>query len=437
MDSSFKLNDKYTNLLSNKNPILASRITNYKQELLSTWNGASARLPSNIRIYSTIDQQQIESILSELIEVFIEKYKNKPESGFENIEYVDLNSKDIEKKLNKLVKLSGMDFSNISKDDFINTTEQFFNDSRKFDSDLNISDIYQALRNVWIMNTVQMYLQDKICLTPSIFAYSLLYPYTDNLNDDNNLSAEKKIEFNNHLKKWLEGIELGPVSGHEEKVKSLVNLIEKQYSRTDNNLVYESLLSIYNAQVKSMELQKNGKEIDIRTIMDVNIEKGGTSVLADGYLIAGHPDLKQEFFCMGFGTFLQLADNLQDLKSDIKDGHNTEFTWAAVNGKIEDYTVKLFNFMDDILERTLGTTEPQLKTVRRFICDNCKLLIIRSVGSSQEYFKAEFVSEMEKRFPVRFKYFDNWKLRLRKEFPDSNLNNFSFEKITNLFSKFK
>jgi hypothetical protein len=62
-------------------------------------------------------------------------------------------------------------------------TDEFINEAYEFDPSLTEEAVYQASRNVMIMNTFQMHLGIKVALTPSIFSYSLLYPYTDNYLD--------------------------------------------------------------------------------------------------------------------------------------------------------------------------------------------------------------------------------------------------------------
>ena len=59
-------------------------------------------------------------------------------------------------------------------------TRQFMVDAKLFDPSLSQSDVHQALRNLWVFNSIQMIVGKKMELTPSSFAYSLLYPYTDN-----------------------------------------------------------------------------------------------------------------------------------------------------------------------------------------------------------------------------------------------------------------
>ena len=65
--------------------------------------------------------------------------------------------------------------------------------------------IYQALRNIWTTNTIQHYLNLEIDCSNAMFAYSMIYPYTDNVMDDVSLSKAEKIQFSQNLKYRLEG----------------------------------------------------------------------------------------------------------------------------------------------------------------------------------------------------------------------------------------
>lgn len=71
----------------------------------------------------------------------------------------------------------------------------------KFDDDLPIGDIMQAMRNVWISNALQLLFGKEIYYSKANFAYSMLYPYTDNYLDNTNIDKNDKILFNNWLEK--------------------------------------------------------------------------------------------------------------------------------------------------------------------------------------------------------------------------------------------
>ena len=78
------------------------------------------------------------------------------------------------------LKIKNKDFENLMINGFLDSTDDFISKARNFDENLNFEDIYQAMRNVWIMNIIQVTANKKIACTPSVFAYSMLYPYTDN-----------------------------------------------------------------------------------------------------------------------------------------------------------------------------------------------------------------------------------------------------------------
>src|SRR5512138_1794931 len=55
------------------------------------------------------------------------------------------------------------------------TGEKFVSRARRFDPAISDAELQQALRNLWVFNSLQFYLGKPVRLTPSSFAYSLLY----------------------------------------------------------------------------------------------------------------------------------------------------------------------------------------------------------------------------------------------------------------------
>ena len=76
---------------------------------------------------------------------------------------------------------------------------QFAQAARRFDSKISGPEIFQALRNVWTMNCLQLLLGVPIQLTRAVFAYSMLYPYTDNYLDDPEVAEATKVAFNDRF----------------------------------------------------------------------------------------------------------------------------------------------------------------------------------------------------------------------------------------------
>ena len=91
--------------------------------------------------------------------------------------------------------------------------------------------------------------------------------------------------------------------------------------------VYASLLAIHHAQEQSIRLLRRGLARPAGVdVVRLSFDKGGTSVLADGYLAAGSLSGEQARFVFNWGVLLQLADDLQDVRQDCQDGMLTVFT---------------------------------------------------------------------------------------------------------------
>lgn len=222
---------------------------------------------------------------------------------------------------------------------YVEVTEHFINRVKERWPEMVHASIFQALRNVWIMIAIQMMAEKPIVLTDSMFAYSMLYPLTDNIIDDPTLSKADKYAFVVRLGQRLNGIKLTADSTHEADVFDMVTLIETQYDRSQYPDVYESLLLIHDAQVQSLSQQYGG--LSEQEILALSFVKGASSVIADGYLVLG--SLEDSFFkfLTGYGIVLQLADDLQDMKSDAEVGHKTIFSTAIVESIREQLTEKL------------------------------------------------------------------------------------------------
>ncbi len=176
---------------------------------------------------------------------------------------------------------------------------------------------------------LQLLLGRRLELTPAILAYSLLYPYSDNVLDDPKLSTAAKIAFNQRFRCRLAGQPLAAAGEREAVIDRLVSMVEDQYDRRTYPQVFASLLAIHAAQTRSLELMRAGAapyEVDL---LGVTFDKGGTSVLADAYLVAGELTAQQETFAFELGAFLQFVDDLEDVETDLAAGRLSVFALAA------------------------------------------------------------------------------------------------------------
>jgi hypothetical protein len=283
-------------------------------------------------------------------------------------------------------------------DAFFAASVTFARSARAFDPELRMADLWQALRNVWIGNSLQMVLGLPLRLGQGLFAYSMLYPVTDNLLDDPSLPASAKRAFNHRLGHRLAGLPVLPASDREAAAFRLVGQIEHELPRRDFAEVYESLLAIHRGQVRSLRQQSSPTLTDAQ-ILDISCEKGGSSVLADLYLVSGRPDLEQQRFAFGYGVFLQLLDDLQDVEADLAVGHQTLFTRAAERGPLDELTARLLGFIERVLESPL-LARPELGDGRDLIRRNCVSLLMGAVAAQPRRFSSRFRRRLERQWPL-------------------------------------
>lgn len=272
--------------------------------------------------------------------------------------------------------------------------------ARRFDPALSAADIFQASRNVWTAAGLQVLLGRPLELTPALFAYSMLYPYTDNLLDDPGTTLEAKSAFNRRFHSRLLGETPVPHSRLERKVWSLVDQIEGQYDRARHPEVYQSLLAIQNAQEESVGLRREAGLPPDQLVRGV-FAKGGTSVLADAYLAAGLLNPEQAEFAFGWGVLLQLADDLQDVAEDTGAGTATLFSQTP-SEPLDAVTNRVFEFGElvfaglDAFEAAAG--EPLKQLIRQ----SAAILLITAAGAARELHTKAYIRELEKHSPFRF-----------------------------------
>jgi hypothetical protein len=301
-------------------------------------------------------------------------------------------------------------------EDFYPVTDEFIREAKKFDFGVANEDIFQAVRNVWIMNSLQVLFGRTIEYSQSILAYSMLYPYTDNYLDDLRIPIEVKVGFNVRLKNYLDGIATEPLNEQERKIFDLIRKIEGQYPRLEYPVVYESLLAIHSAQRKSL-LQQSFKSSPYEAdILGISFEKGGCSVLADGYLVAGDLVPEAARIIFGMGVLLQLIDDLEDTQTDFRNGQMTIFSQTLTKWPLDKITNRLFRLIDRILDSsTYFTATPQARALQELTRKSCIQLVCTAIAGNEQFYTADYLSNLEAYTPFRLTFLRKLKPRLRRE----------------------
>ncbi len=290
--------------------------------------------------------------------------------------------------------------------DFVPLGTQLASWARRFDPALSMPDIIQACRNAWTAAGLQPLLGARIQLTPSILAYSLLYPYSDNYLDREDLSAAAKLQFSQRFRERLRGEVLAIEDSREAALWALVELIERQYPRTLYPQVFDCLLAIHRAQEQSLAQQKGSPDTSATSagLLPMSCAKGGTSVLADACLVHGRLSEAASRFSFAWGVLLQLGDDLQDVHEDLQRGSLTLFSGAAARGeRLDDLVCQLLHFSGRVADRMyqLPDGDAVLKDLLRM---SWRSLILMAIAYSHEFFTPQFLREAECCSPFRFAF---------------------------------
>jgi hypothetical protein len=290
---------------------------------------------------------------------------------------------------------------------------QFVQTARRFDPTVSDSSIFQASRNAWSMHGLQLLWSLPVQLTPSIFAYSMIYPYSDNYLDDPAIPAEAKAAFNEGLARRLAGEDSVPTNAQERAIWKLVRMIEIEFSRQDHAQVFDSLLAIHRAQCKSLTLLRQDAPPYAVDVLGISLEKGGASVLADGYLVAGTLGRAEMDYTFGLGAFLQLVDDLQDVEQDRQMGLATIFSQTAGRWPLDRLTSRTFGFGAKVLERLNDYDAPELTPLKELMGKGTVLLLLEAAARAAQLHTHDYIGNLETHSPVRFAF-------MRKQHRDLN-----------------
>jgi len=276
---------------------------------------------------------------------------------------------------------------------------------RRFAPELPLDGIAQATRNYIVYAMFNEIHQMKPGFSMAGFGYSMLYPFTDNFIDSPEYSDLEKRKYNRIIRDKLEGKEVRPLTLHQKKTCELLSAIESEYPRDSGSAIFTLLLMMLEAQEDSLRQQNKREALSLSERMDISLCKGGLSVLIDRFLVKKEITESDLTFYLGFGFFLQLADDLQDIKDDSMQGNQTILTMDLHCEQEEKIANKTLHFMNRISKGFHADNEAFMG----FILSNCYQLIYSSVIGSREFFSQAYLDKLEKYLPVTYPFLENIK----------------------------
>ena len=378
---------------------------------LALWRDCPTTLPALPRTFTVTEQATRERQFDRFLEGIQNELKSIPRSRSERLEAQSRITDLFTRFARESAGLEDRHLELLGSGGLSEVGTRLARQARRFDPSVSTSDILQATRNAWTACGLQMLFGRKMCLTPSIFAYSMLYPYTDNYLDDVSTSEEDKRGFSRRLGARLAGDEVGPANDWENLIWRLVGLIEGEHPRPACPRIYESLLDIHRAQGRSIALLRSGADADVLGIV---FEKGGTSVLADGYLAAGDLNREQAQFVFDWGVLLQLADDLQDVDADCRDGVWTLFSQAAAGGPLDELTNRTLHFAARVMGRMRQLPGAKSPALQELIARSSVSMVLRCAGAACERYTRAYMSELEPHSPFRIAFLNERRKQLGK-----------------------
>jgi hypothetical protein len=242
----------------------------------------------------------------------------------------------------------------------------------------------------------------------------MLYPYTDNYLDDASVAEDTKAAFNGRFRLRLEGRPAEPANAHEKRIFDLVAMIEADFDRAQFPQVFGSLLAIHEAQAKSLRLLRPDAPAGDADVLAIVLEKGGTSVLADGCLVAGSLAPDEAGFLFGFGAFLQMMDDQEDVFEDRKAGLSTVFSRAAASGTLDSLADHLLCFGRRVLEGLKGFGVPGAEPLRELITSSLLQGVVSSAGRTRRLYSRRYWKGLESQSRFRFSASDRQRRKLER-----------------------
>jgi hypothetical protein len=378
-------------------------------ETIEIWNGGAAQAAQDGPRYSPTEQRKREKAYDQSLRAVEREAKRKPRSKAERIRTQDRIVAAFAQFSGTALDIEG-EAVKLLTDDLLPVGTNLARWARRFDASLGMADVIQACRNAWTACGLQPLLGERVGITPAILGYSLLYPYSDNYLDREDISSEAKLRFSERFRGRLLGERFSAQDYREAALWALVKLIEEQYPRMHYPQVFDCLLAIHRAQEESIAQLRSGSHSGDAEVLRMSCAKGGSSVLADACLAHGSLNMEESRFSFEWGVLLQLGDDLQDVREDMRRGSVTLFTRAAALGRpLDGLVIQLLNFSEQVGAR-MDHLPNGTETLKKLLRMSWRSLIIGAVANSHEFFSSGFLDEAERWSPFRFEF-----LRTRNE----------------------
>lgn len=395
------------------------------------WLEASDRFPNHLTEFTPEQQLRNEAYADQVSKSFHDQMKSYPRLKFRRRKWSQQTQSFLMNLLNE-EQIIGIHHAMSPQEltAFYQELMEFAGHARHFAPELSFADLGQAIRNYIVFAMFKVINCKSSDRNHSVsdnstynsidsdrswngntgysnagFGYSMLYPFTDNYIDTIANTLADKQEYNQLIRDTIEGKKVTFKDSYHKKTHLLLKAIEESYPRELDNVIYTLLLMMLEAQEESLAQQSKMHILTPEQRLNISLFKGGVSVLVDRYLINKPLSEEDYLFYLGFGFFLQLADDLQDIGEDSCNGYQTIFTLNLEPSNEERIVNKLLNFLHTIM----GAYSADNNRFKEFVKQSSYLLIYSSVIGSKNFFSDPYLAQIDKRLPVTTPYLERIK----------------------------
>lgn len=275
---------------------------------------------------------------------------------------------------------------------FIQLTKEFIKEAQSFNPPFNSLEIYQGLRNLWIIFFIQYLCGQKLELTGSAKSYSFLYPLTDNYLDNSDNTEIDKIKLCRDISRKIKKKINIKFSQKFQQIYYQLEQIQLENNEKDYENIQESLLQINKAQRISFSKYITNKE----QLVKLSIFKGGSSVVADGFITNPFLNKNEVKTLFMFGGALQFLDDINDITKDRLEKNCSIFSQSSP--KLNSYyAFQLIWFIIQLMDRNHWTPFPHYsKELQNFMADSMVVLLINGIYHNKKYFDSSLFLYLNK-----------------------------------------
>ena len=266
---------------------------------------------------------------------------------------------------------------------------------------MNEKDVARAASCAWTMLFNQAIHGIPIRLTESIYGYSMLYPLTDDLMDNQTINIEDRKAFAKRFARLISHGDSKPENPQEEKIWYMFSLIEKEWDRKLYPTKYRFLLELLIAQKDSqLQFGIDGNPPPFDKVWEVTVRKGALSGLCGLALVKEIVTKEDAIYASSLGTISQYLNDLKGIDDDIKENQYTPFSLVYLSGKVGNLDGITDFVLRNIHESYVYNGDLIKSNTYKSLESIFAMKLTFGVAVNQEKFSSKFIAKIESISPI-------------------------------------